>query len=215
MDVMRIDTIVVGPFDVNSYLISNQKDSSVVIVDPGADEKKIINHIDKSGLNPRAILLTHGHGDHIAAVKPLVETYHNLPIYIGKGDEPLLASPSANISALFGFEIICPPADHVLSGGDEIEAGGYHLKILATPGHTPGGICYLIEDCLFCGDTLFRDSIGRTDLPGGDFQTLIRSIDTNILSLPDNVICYPGHGPDTTVGFERKNNPFLTGQLFV
>jgi len=214
MDNMQIDTIIVGPFEVNCYLIKNQEDNNGVIVDPGGDERAIIDRINRSGLIPKGILLTHGHGDHIAAVKPLVEKYQ-IPIYVGKGDEPLLASPSANVSALFGFSIVCPPPDYLLSDGDQVEVAGFRFDVLGAPGHTPGGVCYLVENFLFCGDTLFSGSVGRTDLPGGSFQKLIESIDTKILSLPDDVICYPGHGPDTTVGLERKNNPFLTGRQFV
>jgi len=214
MSNMQVNIVVVGPFEANCYLIKNQKDDSGIIIDPGGDERAIINKMDRIKLMPRAILLTHGHGDHIAAVRPLMEKYH-LPLYVGEGDEPLLASPSANISALFGFEITCPKPDYILSDDESVEIAGIKFKILATPGHTSGGICFLTDKFLFCGDTLFKGSIGRTDLPGGDFQTLINSIDSKVLSLPDDIICYPGHGPETTVGFERKSNPFLTGQLFV
>jgi glyoxylase-like metal-dependent hydrolase (beta-lactamase superfamily II) len=116
---------------------------------------------------------------------------------------------------MFGFRITCPPADHVVSDRDVIRAAGMEFTVLATPGHSPGGICYYSENRLFCGDTLFNGSIGRTDLPGGNYEQLIESIERKILSLPDDIICYPGHGPRTTVGDERRSNPFLTGRRFV
>jgi glyoxylase-like metal-dependent hydrolase (beta-lactamase superfamily II) len=211
---MKIATLVVGPFEANCYLIANQDHDSSVIVDPGGDCERIIDHIQIHNLPPKAILLTHGHGDHIAAVKPLKEKF-DIPLYVGKGDESLLASPSANISALFGFDIICPDADKILNDSDIIKVDSLQFKVLATPGHTQGGICYLIENYLFSGDTLFRESIGRTDLPGGNFRQLIESIHKKILILPDNIICLPGHGPETTIAFEKMNNPFLTESEFL
>ncbi|UCD18398.1 MAG: MBL fold metallo-hydrolase [Candidatus Zixiibacteriota bacterium] len=210
---MTIETIIVGPFEVNCYLVYNEEDSSGVIIDPGDEEERIMDRIVKNGIKPAAILLTHGHGDHIAAVEPLKEHYR-LPLYIGKGDEQMLTSPSGNISAMFGYEIVCPPADHILQDGDVFRAGSLEFTVLATPGHTRGGICYFAGKNLFCGDTLFNGSIGRTDLPGGNFEQLIGAIERNILTLPDDIFCYPGHGPATTVGAERKSNPFLTGRHF-
>lgn len=210
---MQIETIIVGPFEVNCYLIYDQSDRTGVVIDPGGDEESIIRRIEKGKVIPRAILLTHGHGDHIAAVKPLKEKY-DMPLYVGAGDEPMLASPSANISALFGFEIVCPPAENILTGEETIRIGKLEFTALATPGHSPGGICYMIGNHLFCGDVLFNGSVGRTDLPGGDYEVLMHSIERNILTLPDGVICFPGHGPRTTVGAERHNNPFLTGRRF-
>ncbi|SYZ74093.1 Beta-lactamase protein [Candidatus Zixiibacteriota bacterium] len=214
MDNMRIETITVGPFEVNCYLVFDPAGKNGIIIDPGGDDYKIEEGIDHLGFTPRAILLTHGHGDHIAAVEALKKRFH-LPLYVGRGDEPLLASPSANISAYFGFEITCPPADFTLNDNDVVDISGLKFSVFATPGHSPGSVCYFANKFLFCGDVLFNGSIGRTDLPGGSYQQLIDSIDRSILSLPDDIICYPGHGPITTVGSERKNNPFLTGRHFV
>lgn len=209
---MTIATIVVGPFEVNCYVYGNKTSGEALIIDPGADEKRIIDTLDHLGLVPRAILLTHGHADHIAAVTVLREKY-GIPLYIGEGDQELLASPSANVSAFFDQPIVVPPADFIAADEQLITLGSLSLRVLATPGHTRGGVCYLDESegRLFCGDTLFYGSVGRTDLPGGSYQQLISSIETKILKLPDTVVCYPGHGPKTTVGAERTNNPFLKG----
>ncbi len=211
---MEIETLEVSPFQVNCYLVWSKEDKIGVIIDPGDEDQLILERIEKNNFRPKAILLTHGHADHIAAVKPIKDKL-NIPLYIGKGDEKMLESPSGNVSLMFGFQITCPPADHILKDSDVISFGSLKFSIFATPGHSPGGICYFIENSLFCGDTLFNGSIGRTDLPGGDYRQLIDSIDKNILSLPDEIICYPGHGPKTTVGNERKHNPFLTGERFV
>ncbi len=211
---MEIEILEVSPFLVNCYLVWSKEDKLGVIIDPGDEDQLILERIGTIDFQPKAILLTHGHADHIAAVEPLKKKL-DIPLYIGKGDENMLESPSANVSMMVGLQITCPPADHILEDGNVISFGSLKFSIFSTPGHSPGGICYFIENSLFCGDTLFNGSIGRTDLPGGDYRQLIDSIEKNILSLPDDIICYPGHGPKTTVGYEKKHNPFLTGDRFV
>lgn len=214
MNNMQIETIIVGPFEVNCYLVYELDAKTGVIIDPGGDEEVIIRRIEKAGFTPSAILLTHGHGDHIAAVGALKAKYQ-VPLYVGVGDEKMLESPSENISAMFGFEITCPKAEFALKGDETIQAGNLEFTVFAAPGHSVGSLCYFIGKHLFCGDVLFNGSIGRTDLPGGDHEQLIGSIEKNILTLPDDILCYPGHGPRTTVGSERRNNPFLSGRHFV
>ncbi|MCK4606906.1 MAG: MBL fold metallo-hydrolase [candidate division Zixibacteria bacterium] len=213
--VMKLETIVVGPFEVNCYIYWDEQTTDGVIFDPGGDEGEIIDRVDRLGVTPRAILLTHGHGDHIAAVET-VKDHYRIPLYIGRGDEELLRDPSKNVSAMYGQPIRAPEPDFVVTDEQSIRLGTVFLKALATPGHTAGGMCYLDEreGGLFCGDTLFWGSVGRTDLSGGSAVVLLESIRSKILSLPDEVICYPGHGPKTTVGAERANNPFLTGGNF-
>lgn len=211
---LEIKTLVVSPFEENCYLVWEPEHHSGVIIDPGDEDELIISQVEKNGFEPQAILLTHGHGDHIGAVKPLKEKY-DIPIYIGKGDAPMLQSPSENVSAVFGYEIVCPPADHLVSDGDVIGFGKMKFTVIDTPGHSRGGVCYHIDRFLFCGDTLFKNSVGRTDLLGGDYETLIASIDKKLLPLPDDLICFPGHGPATTIGEERRNNPFISGRRFV
>ena len=213
---MMLKTLVVGPFQVNCYLYFDEASSDTVIIDPGAEDDRIIEQVTEANLKPRAILLTHGHGDHIAAVAA-IKDHFQIPLYIGRGEEELLANPSANVSALFANPIVAPPADHLLDDEQMVSAGNISLKVLSTPGHSPGGVCYLDETLgfLFCGDTLFYGSVGRTDFPGCSHERLIASINDKIMKLPDNIVCYPGHGPETTVGSERTNNPFLRGDYFV
>ena len=213
---MMLKTLVVGPFQVNCYIYWDETSADAVVIDPGAEEDRIMGEIDRAGIKLKAILLTHGHGDHIAAVSAVKEHF-NVPLLIGRGEEKLLANPSANVSALFDNPIVAPPADELLDDEQLVTFGGVSLGVLKTPGHSPGGVCYLHEPdgILFCGDTLFYGSVGRTDFPGCSHETLIASINNKIMKLPDSVICYPGHGPQTTVGAERVNNPFLRGDYFV
>ncbi len=209
---MKLDTVVVGPFQVNCYLYWDETVAEGVIIDPGDDARRIFAAVERAKFAPRAVLLTHGHGDHIAAVDAVMKEY-DIPLYVGAGEEDLLKNPSANVSDLIGHPIVAPPPDITLKDNDLVQEGPVVLRVLATPGHSPGGVCYLDEKAgiLFTGDTLFWGSIGRTDFPGCSHEQLIRSIETKIMTLPDSVICYPGHGPKTSVGGERVNNPFLGG----
>jgi hydroxyacylglutathione hydrolase len=211
----KIETVVVGPFFVNCYLYWDEQSGEGVIIDPGAEEAGIIEEIGKAGMRPRAILLTHGHGDHIAAVGA-VKDHYEIPLYVGQGEEELLKNPDANVSAMFDTPIVAPDPDRLVQDEDLIVIGALAFRVLSTPGHSPAGVCYLDEKAgvLFCGDSLFAGSIGRTDLPGSSHERLIESIQKKILPLPDEVVCYPGHGPRTTVGAERTSNPFLVGGYF-
>jgi len=211
---MELKAIVVGPFEVNCYVYWDKVSNDAVIIDPGGDEHLILEAVEQAGSMPRAILLTHGHGDHIASVGAIREKYQ-IPIYVNKEDEDLLANPSDIVSTYYGRLVQSPPADFFVVDEQLLTFGSITLRVLSTPGHTPGGVCYLDENegLLFCGDTLFFGSVGRTDLPGGSYDQLIESIRTKILTLPDEVICFPGHGPQTTVGAERNNNPFLTSDF--
>ncbi len=210
--IMELKTVVVGPFEVNCYLYWDAASKDAVILDPGGDENLILEMVASSGATPRAILLTHGHIDHIAAVGVVKEKLQ-IPLYVGQADQDLLVNPSDFVSTFYGKPVHSPPADFLVTDEQLLTFGTIALRVLATPGHTPGGVCYLDErqGALFCGDTLFYGSVGRTDLPGGSYDQLIESIRTKILTLPDEIVCLPGHGPKTTVGAERNNNPFLTG----
>ncbi len=212
----HVTTLEVGAFLVNCYLYGDDVTGDAVIIDPGDEADRIIEAVTRRSLAPRAILLTHGHLDHIGAVAALKDEY-GIPLLIGRGEEVLLNNPVANGSAAFGSPMTAPSADRLLADDDLVVFGAIALRVLATPGHSPAGICYLDEanGWLFCGDTLFKQSIGRTDLYGASLEELMKSIQTRILSLPDSVTCFPGHGPRTTVGAERVNNPFLTGEYFV
>lgn len=211
----KFHTIVVGPFAVNCYLLWVEESADAVIIDPGAEAETITYWIDEFALKPKAILLTHGHGDHIAAVAEIKKRY-DIPVYVGVGEEELLANPSANVSAFFDHPVVAPEPDHLVKDDDLLTIGDLHLRVVATPGHTVGGVCYMEEATgrLFCGDTLFAGSIGRTDLPGGNHQQLIESIMSRIMTLPDVFLVLPGHGPQSTVGAERTGNPWLIGGSF-
>ena len=213
---MKNHIIIVGSYEVNCSLYFDESSKDGVIIDPGADADRIISQIDSLGLTPKAVLLTHGHSDHIGAVREIIEKYQ-IPLYAGKDEKELLASATANMSAFMGLDITTPPADYWLSDEDMISIGNMTLRVLHTPGHSPGGVCFLdeVENLLFCGDTLFYGSIGRTDFPGCSHEKLINSIRAKLLPLPDSIICIPGHGPSTSIGAERVNNPFLQGGHFV
>lgn len=210
---MKLECLTVGPFEENCYLYWDEKTGKGVIFDPGAEAEGIIQTVEKANFEPLAILLTHGHGDHIGALKE-VKSKWNLPVYIGKGEEDYLSDPNLNGSSFFDFPIIAPKPDFLVEDENPYRFDSIELRVLFTPGHTKAGVCYLDEHggTLFCGDTLFQGSIGRTDLAGGSYDRLIESIQKKILTLPDNIICFPGHGPATTVGAERIGNPFLTGK---
>lgn len=211
---MEIKTLLVGMIETNCYLVYDRAAGDGVIIDPGDESGRIAAEIVRSGFTPKAILLTHGHGDHIGAVPELVSRL-KLPIYAGRGEESMLASPEENLSAQIGLPVSCPPCERLLTDGETLRVGSLTFTVIATPGHSPGGVCYLSGKTLFCGDTLFCGSIGRTDFPGCSHKRLIASITRKLLALPDDIVCYPGHGPTTTIGDERRDNPFLNGGYFV
>lgn len=210
---MKLECLTVGPFEENCYLYWDEKTKQGVIIDPGAEADRISKTVAMAGFSPKAILLTHGHADHIAALAEIKSEW-KLLVFIGKGEEKYLSDPRLNGSALFDMPISTPRPDFLVDDEKMYRFGPIELRVLSTPGHTAAGVCYLDESegVLFCGDTLFQGSIGRTDLAGGSFDKLIESIQKKLLTLPDNIICFPGHGPATTIGAERAGNPFLTGK---
>jgi glyoxylase-like metal-dependent hydrolase (beta-lactamase superfamily II) len=183
----------------------------VLVFDPGLEPSLILEYLHERNLNVAAILNTHGHGDHIAGNADLKQAFPTAPLMIGKGDAPLLTDPWANMSAPFGFDIASPAADRLLEEDESLELAGIRLEVLEIPGHSPGHIVFIFRGkpvVVFGGDVLFRGSIGRTDFPGGDGPGLIRGIRTKLFALPDDTVVYPGHGPVTTVGYEKRTNPF-------
>ncbi len=208
----KISRYIVGPFATNCYLVQNHESGKGVIIDPGGDADVILDAIRASGMEPVAILLTHGHIDHLMAV-PEIQTRYNLPVYVHEAERPMLASVSIQ-AEMFGLPNMPSPEVSVwLKEGDLQIKGGLTFGVIHTPGHSPGGCCYLMEDGIFVGDTLFESSIGRTDLPGGDYDQLIRSIKEKLFTLPDETIVYPGHGGFTSIGQEKRYNPFLRGVI--
>lgn len=209
---MKIDRLVLGDIETNCYVV--RRDESAVdclIIDPGFDADSLLGFLTQRKLHPVAIVITHGHADHIAGVALLRQHYPNARLYIHKLDAGMLTNAKANLSILTGGAFTAPAADVLLEDGETVEEAGVSLKVLHTPGHTPGGICLYAEPdgVLFAGDTLFADSVGRTDFPGGDMDQLIGSIHRKLLTLPDSTAVYPGHGMRTTIGREKRANPFL------
>ena len=211
---MKIKKLVVGPLQANCYVVWDKDGGSAAIIDPGGDPEEIISVVDDEKLKPVVLINTHGHIDHIAANRAIKERY-DIPLLIHREDSASLTDPELNLSAMGFGQLDSPPSDRELQDGDEIPVGEIMLKVISTPGHTPGGICLLISrsdqpDVVITGDTLFAGGVGRTDFPGGSWDLLMESIRNRLLSFPDETIILPGHGPHSTIGEERKSNPFLT-----
>jgi len=203
-----IKKLEVGPIMANCFILGCESTKEAVVIDPGDDSDRILMELAKSELNVKYLINTHGHFDHVGANKRMKEVT-GAKLAIHPEDEPMFKELSHSAS-MFGLTAQnSPPADILLKHGDEISFGEINLKVIHTPGHSKGGICLYTKGHLFSGDTLFAGSIGRTDLPGGDYDTLISSIKNNLLSLDDKTIVYTGHGPETTLGDERRSNPFL------
>lgn len=196
---------VLPEFGTNTYLLWDETSKEAMIIDPANQSRALLEAI--KDLNLKFIVNTHGHGDHIGGNKFLKEnTQAKLAIH--ELDAPMLTDSSKNLSTHWGANLVCPEADIKLRDDDFLQLGEKQVKVIHTPGHSRGGICLLVEDLLFCGDTLFAESIGRTDLPGGDYSTIIRSIKEKLFILNDKTKVLPGHGPETTIGYEKVNNPF-------
>ncbi|MEK6777437.1 MAG: MBL fold metallo-hydrolase [bacterium] len=205
---MILETLVVGPLEVNCYLISEGPGYDALVIDPGDDGGTILERIRANRLTLKYILNTHGHFDHVGANRTLKEAT-GAKILIHEKDAPLLAMAGEHARSFGLMADPSPPADLFLKQQDRIEVGGLSLQVLATPGHSDGGVCLLMDKILFSGDTLFAGSIGRTDLPGGSFRRIMISIQEVVLPLDPSILIYPGHGPHTTIGKEKRTNPFL------
>jgi hydroxyacylglutathione hydrolase len=207
-DRMMLIRLVVGQLQVNCFILADEKTKEAVVIDPGDDAAEIINVVREKGLKVKYIVNTHGHFDHVGANKALREAT-GAELLVHEGDAQMMVS-AAKHAAAFGMQATSSPqADRYVKHGDVLTAGEVSLKVLHTPGHSMGGISLLGQGMVFTGDSLFAGSIGRTDLPGGDLKTLLRSIRTNLMTLPDDTAVFCGHGPATTIGDERNENPFL------
>jgi len=207
---MIIEKIPVGIFETNCYIFGDNLSKEVIIIDPGDEADKIINVIEINNYIVKYIIITHGHFDHILAIKDIKNKY-NIKIAIHKNDAEYLSNNNLNLSSTvpnITFEGITP--DIIVKDGDILNLGKYKLEIIHTPGHTDGGICIKIDDILFSGDTLFRGSIGRTDFPSGSFDKIEASI-KKLYTLKDDTKIYPGHGSFTNIGREKRSNPFVRG----
>ncbi len=202
--------LTVGLLEVNCYILGDEESKEAVVIDPGGDEEKILEALKRAELNLKYIIDTHGHFDHVDANQPLKEAT-GAKIAIHEADAQMLSQPSEEAMFFTGYRLHLSQADLLLKEDDLLSFGPYRLKVLHTPGHTPGGISLVLEGhpAVYVGDLLFAGSIGRTDFPGGSFDNLIQAVRTKIFSLGDQYSVYPGHGPVTTVGQERKYNPFF------
>jgi glyoxylase-like metal-dependent hydrolase (beta-lactamase superfamily II) len=203
----------VGPLCSNAYLLRGKAEAAGVVIDPGAEGERIASRCRAEGLEPLFIINTHGHVDHAGANAVLKAAFPDAQLAVGVGDADMVTDPAASLAAAFGGPSgNCAP-DLLLEDGQELRFADAVLTVLETPGHTPGSICLLARQQgppqLFCGDLVFRGGVGRTDLPGGDRDALAASIREKVLTLPDETVLWPGHGEKTTVGRERRENPFL------
>jgi len=209
---LQINVVVSSPFMENTWILRREGSRKCVVVDPGFAPRQVIQFLARNELTPELILLTHGHADHIAGNQALKAEWPELPIVIGAGDEPMLSDPIANLSGLGGVKVTSPPADRLLREGDFVEAAGLSFEVFDLPGHSPGHVVYLLRADLpllvIGGDVLFAGSIGRCDFPGGDQELLVDGIRRKLFCLPDETQVFPGHGDPTTIGDERRTNPF-------
>ena len=205
---MIIKTFVEPPIDNNNYLIVDEKTKEAALIDCSSIDDRIDEEIEKQGANLKYILLTHGHFDHIAGIRP--NRFKNNPqIVMHKADLDWLNNANQYLP-MFGMpEITIPKVDVFVDDGDTIQLGSLEIKVLHTPGHTQGGVCYLVDGNLFSGDTIFREAVGRCDLEGGNFNQIVESIENKIFTLPPKTVIYPGHGNITSVEWEKEHNRFL------
>jgi glyoxylase-like metal-dependent hydrolase (beta-lactamase superfamily II) len=208
---MILKVLPLGAFQTNCYLVGSEKTKEGLVIDPGSDSLAILDQIRRLGLEVKLIVNTHAHLDHVLAIESLKRTL-GIKFALHADDVPILEQVPSNAVMWFGRPVDpIPPPDILLKDGDVLEVGDIKLTVIHTPGHSPGGICLHTDGMVFSGDTLFNFGIGRTDFPGGSYEQLLHSIATRLLTLPDDTVVLPGHGPDTTIGEERRANPFLQG----
>lgn len=199
-----VQRLEVGPMGANCYIVADKATNNAFIIDPGGEPGRIKSVLKKKGLNLKFIINTHGHGDHI-----LGNGHFDVPVYVHRLEKDFLTDPDKNLSGMFGFLLKVPKATKLLEDGEKILLDNLELEIIHTPGHTPGGISVKLDGVVFTGDTLFAGGIGRTDLPSGDEKALFKSIREKLFSLNDDVVIYPGHGAESTIGEEKRSNPFF------
>jgi hydroxyacylglutathione hydrolase len=210
---LKIEVVESAPFAENAYVLWRRGGTEALVVDPSFDTDSVLEWLDREGLNLAAILNTHGHADHIAGNAAIKEIFPGAPLIIGKNEASLLTDPDANLSAAFGMPLISPPADRTVDHGEVLELAGFTFEVREIPGHSPGSVVFVARDFepgfVLGGDVLFAGSVGRTDLAYGDGPLLFAGIRLKLFDLPDATRVFPGHGPPTTIGRERRTNPFV------
>ena len=205
---MEICTFVVGPLQSNSYLVVDERARRAAVIDPGMESETVLDAVRRDGLQVDTVIITHGHFDHVFS-SAFFKAETGAQVVMHPDDLPLLEEVP-DTARFFGFKApVQPQPDRLVREGDVILVGSCALRVLETPGHTPGGISLHLDNAVFVGDTLFAGSVGRTDLTGGSLEVLLHSIGSKLLTLPDRTVVYPGHGPATSIGAERRDNPFL------
>lgn len=206
---MNIERFVIGPIGTNCYIVINEETKECFVTDPAACPPELVSHIRSTGLKVQAVLLTHGHFDHIMGIDDFVRKFP-VPVYAHEAEKELLENAQLNSSAMYGMGYTYSGAEY-LKDGQVLTIAGFEIHVIYTPGHTAGSCCYYIpaEHVLISGDTLFHASIGRTDLPTGSSSQLVRSVREKLMVLPEETKVYPGHMEETTIGYEKKYNPFV------
>lgn len=205
---LKIDLRIVGPFSVNSLIVWCERTRQAVLFDAPGDVDDVLQVISSHKLHPIYLVNTHGHADHILANREIMQ-HLSIPLLIHADDRPMLADPARNLSLSFGEPIISPDADGTLADGDALRIGESELQVMHVPGHSPGSIVFYHPGFVITGDTLFARGVGRTDFPGSSERELLENIRSKLYVLPDDTVVYPGHGPTTTIGEERRTNPFV------
>jgi len=211
---MLLEHFSLGPMETNSYVLGSADEAGCLVIDVGAQPSPLLDLLSRKNLRLEAVILTHGHYDHIAGVTELLKAHSQAQLILGQDAQKVVSSPLRNLSVLFFRPFSVRKADRLVAQSQRIELAGLSLEVMDLPGHSPGsiGLYDAQEGSVYCGDTLFAGSVGRTDFPGASQELLLESIRSKLMALPDETKVWPGHGPPTTIGTERRTNPFLNGQ---